>query len=661
VAVNARGQDAPPPATAADARYFQGTVKPPPPGLFPQRTVRPVGGQPASFPAPPSLNQAVAPPIPGTPPAGKPRLANAVIAGPTSVQQVSGTGPVTVSVAPPAAPFDAPPPRLPGLPDPKPFAPDLPPPLPDNPPPPPTPARPALPPPAVVAESSVPAQPVTLNVPPPSKSVAPRPVFQDTPAGLPVAGMSPRAVPSITIEMNAPAEIGVNQPLTYELVLRNTGPAAVHNVRLEDELPPRTQLVGSDPQAEGGGDRLGWTLGSLDAGAERRVRVTVKPGEEGELRSRASLTYTTAVESRVKVTRPRVTVAVVGPDTVRVGDRVPFQIKLTNAGTGTADTVLLQARLTDGLGHPSGQVLEAKMPGLKAGETRTFNLDGVTGLRAGGHSLTLVATADAAPPEQAKSVVTLVEPMLTVKQTGPTRCLVKGEPTFSIELTNPGTAATDPIQLWAALPAGFEHVSASDSGAVVENKQVGWRLGPLAPGSSKTVTLKVRATAPADGVLRSVAVCQQPEQAAGLVQVEGRQMAARPLEARAETPLKAEGVPALRFEVIDLEDPVEVGKEAVYEIRVQNQGTGPCTNVQLAAELSEGTALVGATGQTAARSDRQVVSFDPIPAFGVKGEAVYRVRVRGVAPGDHRFRVRLVCDQIRTPVVKEENTRFYKE
>ncbi len=53
--------------------------------------------------------------------------------------------------------------------------------------------------------------------------------------------------------------------------------------------------------------------------------------------------------------------------------------------------------------------------------------------------------------------------------------------------------------------------------------------------------------------------------------------------------------------------------------------------------------------------------FDPIPTLAVKGEAVYRVKVRGTAAGDLRFRVQLTCDQVRTPVVKEESTRFYKE
>jgi uncharacterized repeat protein (TIGR01451 family) len=505
------------------------------------------------------------------------------------------------------------------------------------------------------------AKPAAEQAKPPAAKAA----FQVPPAGGPAPPATPRATPRVVVEMNAPAEVGVNQPLTYELVLRNVGTTPVGNLRLEDELPPGTAFVGSDPTAEVGGDRLAWTLGGLDAGAERRVRVTVKPAEEGEVRSRATVSYSSAVESRVKVTRPRVTVAVAGPESVRVGDKVPFQIKLTNTGTGTANVVKLQARFSDGLSHPSGQVIEADLPGLKAGETRTLNLDGVTGLKAGGHALMLTATADAAPAEQAKAAITLVEPLLTVKQVGPARCLVKGEPTYTVELANPGTAATDPVQLWAALPAGFEFVAASEGGAVLENKQVGWRLGALPPGGTKTVTLKVRAVAPADGLLRTVATCQPAgDPAAGVVQADNRgqpQPTGRTLEARAETPVKAEGVPALRFEVACQDGAVEVGKETVYDIRVMNLGTGPCTNVTLAAELAEGTALVGATGQTAARHDKQNVQFDPIPAFGVKGEAVYRVRVKGVQPGDHRFRVRLVCDQVRTPVVKEENTRFYKE
>ncbi|HSQ56774.1 MAG TPA: hypothetical protein VLM40_13620, partial [Gemmata sp.] len=137
--------------------------------------------------------------------------------------------------------------------------------------------------------------------------------------------------------------------------------------------------------------------------------------------------------------------------------------------------------------------------------------------------------------------------------------------------------------------------------------------------------------------------------------------AGKPVEAKVETAIRAEGVAAVRFEVIDLDDPVEVGKEAVYEIRVMNQGTGPCTNVQLLAALGEGTVYTGSSGPTQVKAQGQHLVFEPIATLAVKGESVYRVKIRGNVAGDLRFRVQLTCDQVRTPVVKEESTRFFKE
>ena len=259
--------------------------------------------------------------------------------------------------------------------------------------------------------------------------------------------------------------------------------------------------------------------------------------------------------------------------------------------------------------------------------------------------------------------MTLVEPMLVAKQAGPAKCLVKAEPTYQIELSNPGTAATDPVQLWASLPAGFEFVSATDGGAFADaNRAVGWRLPGLPAGSTKVVTLKVRATAPSEGVIRTVAMASTSAEAvtpAGGVPTEARPT--KGLEARAETLVKAEGVPALRFEVVDLEDPIVIGAEAVYEVRVTNSGTGPCTNVLLVAELAEGTSAAGAAGPTNGRVTGQQIAFDPIPTLGVKAEAVYKVRVKGTTAGDQRFRMKLSCDQIKTPIIKEENTRFYSQ
>ena len=120
-------------------------------------------------------------------------------------------------------------------------------------------------------------------------------------------------------------------------------------------------------------------------------------------------------------------------------------------------------------------------------------------------------------------------------------------------------------------------------------------------------------------------------------------------------------MPALRFEVASVENPVELGKEAVYDIRIVNQGTASCTNININATLADGTATAGASGPTTARGQGQQITFDPLPNLAVKGEVVYRVRVRGLQAGDMKLRVQVSCDEIRTPTVKEENTRFIKD
>jgi uncharacterized repeat protein (TIGR01451 family) len=451
----------------------------------------------------------------------------------------------------------------------------------------------------------------------------------------------------------------------YELIVKNSGILPVTSVRVEDELPLGAKYVGSDPPAEINSDRLGWAIGSLDAGTEKRISVRLKPSDEGDLRSRATVSYSAAVDARTKITRPRLAVVVTGSEVCKAGDETTFQIKVSNNGTGPAQQMVLQAMLSDGLLHPAGLKLEMAMANLPPGESKVIPLK-VNAAKAGIQGCQVVVVATGSPDAGAKAALNVVEPQLQVTQTGPAKCLVRGaEPVYEITLSNPGTAATDPISLYAVLPEGFDYVQASDNAAFsTANRAVVWKMTGLAPGGTKVFTLKLKATAAGDGVLRTIAQAQAEQPAPDAVGAGGLasiRQPARILEAKSELPIKAEGVAAVRFEVTDLEDPVEVGKEAIYEIRVVNQGTGACTNVQLVAALAEGTAYTGSSGPTQVKAHGQQLVFDPISNLGVKGEAIYRVKVRGSVAGDLRFRVQLTCDQVRTPVVKEESTRFYKE
>ena len=616
-----------------------------------------------------SFNPTYRAPAMAAPPAGgTPRLTQPVIAGPAGVEPASSALPVpmpalpagpnlskgpaaasaTPAVSPPSItvePSSPPAPKLPAAKPPQPFTPL--PGLPD-----PTPAAPTMPEvpgPGMPSGSPLPTSPATPN----ARVPASEPVLDGTP-------LPSRRTPNVSIELVAPESISVGRPFDYELVVRNGGPSAVGNVRVEDVLSTRAELVSSEPVADQSGGNLAWSLGTLDAGAEKRIRVTVKPAAEGDLRSRATVSFSTAVESRMMVTRPKIGVSLAGPTTARVGEPVAFQLTLTNTGSGPAAKVTLQARFSEGLTHPAGPVIEAELHDLPAGESKTLTLEAIAA-GSGSEVCTVTCTADGNPAEQARAEVSLVEPLLTVTPTGPDKCMVNARPTFKIELANPGTAATDPVTLWAVVPEGFEFVGAGDGGQFqAESRAVGWRLPALAPAGSRTINLTLKATAPANGSLSVIARAgAEPPAAEGNVVTAGhRPPAGKPLEVRVDMPLSAEGVPALRFQVIDLEDPVEVGQDAVYEIRVMNQGTGPCTGVRLAIELADSTTAVGAEGATTGRVSGEQIVFDPIEQLAVKAEVVYKVRVRGDRAGDSRFTARVSCDQIRTPVVKEESTGF---
>jgi len=514
------------------------------------------------------------------------------------------------------------------------------------------------------------AEPKSLKLPTPGGEPPPV-VIPATSIGLPslpsVSALSSRQAPSVTVEFETPDSSAVGQPLTYTLVVRNTGTGTVGNVRVEEETPVGATFIGAEPAAESGHEsKLTWALGGMDAGAEKRIKVTVKPGEEGEIRSRATVSFTTAIETKIKITRPKLSISMTAPDSLRVGDTVPFKVTVNNIGTGPAIKIPLQARFTDGLKYRNNKgeaidgLIETEWANLPAGQSRTYVLN-LVAAKPGTQNCVLTCFADGNPPETCKTAVNLTEPQLVAKQSGPSKCLVKAEPTYQIDLTNPGTATTDAISAWTVVPEGFEFVSASDGGVfTTSTKAVMWRLAGLPAGAAKSVTVKLRSVSASEASIRTVvqAGVADANTAMGVAQATAK---ARILEARCDTAVKSEGVPALRFYVVGQEGLVEVGKEAVYEIKLINQGTGNCTNVQLEAELSEGSIAAGAAGPTTGRTTGQRIVFDPISTLTVKGEAVYKVRVKGLAPGDMQFRVKVGCDQLKTPGVKEENTRFYKE
>ncbi len=130
-------------------------------------------------------------------------------------------------------------------------------------------------------------------------------------------------------------------------------------------------------------------------------------------------------------------------------------------------------------------------------------------------------------------------------------------------------------------------------------------------------------------------------------------------EAKASATTDVEGIAAVLLEVIDKDDPIEVGQNETYEIVVTNQGSADATNVVINCYLPTQQEFVAAHGPTEATNTGPQVSFAPAASLPPGGKLVYRVTVKGKGTGDVRFRTTMTSDQTTSPVEETESTHIY--
>ena len=120
-------------------------------------------------------------------------------------------------------------------------------------------------------------------------------------------------------------------------------------------------------------------------------------------------------------------------------------------------------------------------------------------------------------------------------------------------------------------------------------------------------------------------------------------------------------VPALACELIDINDPVDVGDTETYVIRVQNQGNADITGIKIVCDLDDNMKLIKTTGPTdKLELKNQELSFQPLSCLKPRKKATWQVWVRGQRAKKARFQMKVTADQFPIPIIRAESTNFYK-
>jgi uncharacterized repeat protein (TIGR01451 family) len=449
---------------------------------------------------------------------------------------------------------------------------------------------------------------------------------------------------AVSLEWVGPPAARLGQPLNYTLLVRNTGAAAVEEVRVRVRLPGGLTAASTEPPAASGdGAVLNWELGPLPPRQEKPLRLKLVAESKGDLTPQAWATFTATSTAVVRVREPKLVVKAAAPERMRLAEQGSITLTVSNAGDGAADAVRLHATLSEGLENARGRRADYEIGPLAAGEARNVTLLCVP-RAAGAQRCEVSAEADGGLSAHDLAAVTVVSPRLDVQAVGPGLRYLERKALYTFKVSNPGDAPAANVTVADVVPDGFKVLAATHGGRYdPQVRTVSWFLGDVAPGEAREVQLEVQAVGL--GAFRHKA------------SVSG----AHGLHAESELGTRIEGLSALQLEVRDTEDPVEVNGETAYDVRLVNSGSKTETNVRLSALLPDKLTFVGARGPTACHADGPTLLFEPLASLAPRAEVSFRITVKAQEAGTASFKVQVTSADITDPILKVETTRVYSD
>jgi len=234
-------------------------------------------------------------------------------------------------------------------------------------------------------------------------------------------------------------------------------------------------------------------------------------------------------------------------------------------------------------------------------------------------------------------------PSVSVTKIGPKQRNVDQTARFTIDVANDGNQTLTNVKVVDDYDAALYPNMASEGNKFEDNRLV-WIIDRLPAG--RVTQLEVH--------------CKCLKEAARACnRVTGTTLEG--VGAEAEACLAISPAPGrLNIEVGDLLDPVRLGKELTYEVRISNDETTPDRQVVLVATVPPGMMPVpiGTSGPRQVRFTikDQTVRFDPLPQIDPGEKLSYRIRVGTRRPGTFHFRIELTSQNQPQPTVAEEST-----
>lgn len=446
---------------------------------------------------------------------------------------------------------------------------------------------------------------------------------------------------ALHVEKLLPAEISAGEQFKYLIVATSLIDGEIHNVNICDQLSSNFQVVSATPNpGSTAGNRYCWDLGNFGPRERKVIEVTATVSGGDMINSCADVTFDLPLCATARVVRPALALEMSAPQQICACDPLPITYVVSNPGTGVARDVVVTQNLPQGLTVNGQNTVTFNIPALNPGESREFQ---VTAQASGPGNFAHQANARSGSGQTAQASAgstRIGQARLALTCNSPDRRLIGRAFSHEYTVTNTGDCPAENVTLTAAIN-GAQPTSISDGG-VMQGSQIVWNLGTIPANGSRTVSINVNPSQPTTVTTRANVGGDCVNQAS------------------TECDTEVEGIPAVLLEVVDENDPVQVGEDEIYTITVTNQGSATDTNIVIVGQLENAVTFVSAAGATAGTHQNGRITFAPLASLPPKARASWQVRVRGVAAADSRFRVIMDTDQTTRPIEETEATNIYE-
>lgn len=453
----------------------------------------------------------------------------------------------------------------------------------------------------------------------------------------------------LLLEKVVPAEVLAGKPFSYEYKVINLTDYTLTDVTVMDRVTDNFQVSDASPRATAVNNGVAtWKLDTLGPRETKTIKVTGSASNEGTITTCGWATYSPILCEPIRVVKPAIELVKTMPAQVTQCDPIPVKLVVRNSGSSTLTGVKVTDTLPSGLTTQDGQSTATFDAGtLTAGQSKEFSFV-AKAARTGSFTNPAKVTSAQGVEDDAQASVTVTKPALTIA------CLVPavkevstlkftefiGRP-FEVcwEVKNTGNAPSAATVVSVPLPAGLTFRSATEGGTSAGGN-VSWNIGVLAPGASK----KVCATfSGANGGTYNFAAtangtCADP--------------------ATSTCSVFIQGVNAILVEVVDDPDPIQVGEETTYTIKVTNQGGGlDLLDVAVVATFPD--EIQPGVASNNGRVSGKTVTWPVVPSIAVKQSVTYTVKGKGLRTADARLKVDVTTQLRQTPITEVESTTVY--